>query len=87
METSTRRVEPEEALSHVGRVLERVLTGYHRAKRHGGADRVTTSELDGLRAATTERAFRRADRLPPDAECSGSSKTHGPSCWARATTS
>jgi hypothetical protein len=28
METSTRRVEPEEALSHVGRVLERVLTGY-----------------------------------------------------------
>jgi Calcineurin-like phosphoesterase len=68
METSTRRVEPEEALSHVGRVLERVLTGYHRAKRHGGADRVTTSELDGLLAATTERAFRRADRLPPDAE-------------------
>jgi hypothetical protein len=68
METSTRRVEPEEALSHVGRVLERVLTGYHRAKLHGGADRVTTSELDGLLAATTERAFRRADRLPPDAE-------------------
>jgi hypothetical protein len=29
---------------------------------------VTTSELDGLLAATTERAFRRADRLPPDAE-------------------
>lgn len=29
---------------------------------------MTTSELDGLRAATTERAFRRADRLPPDAE-------------------
>jgi Calcineurin-like phosphoesterase len=68
MEPSTSRVEPEDPHSRVGRVLERVLAGYHRAERHGGADRVTTSLLDGLLARTTERAFGRADRLPPDAE-------------------
>jgi hypothetical protein len=49
-------------------VLERVLAGYHRAERHGGAGRVTTNLLDGLLSTTTERAFRRADRLPPDGE-------------------
>jgi hypothetical protein len=45
-----------------------VLAGYHRAKRHGGADRVTSNALDGLLAAPTEQVFRRADRLPQDAE-------------------
>ena len=71
METSTPGVLFEDAHSRVGRVLERVLGGYHRAKRHGGADRVTTNVLDALLAATTERAFRRADALPPDAEVLG----------------
>jgi hypothetical protein len=61
------RVEPPDSHSLVGRVLEQVLAGYHRLKRHGGADRVTINALDGLLAATTERAFRRADP-PPDAE-------------------
>jgi hypothetical protein len=68
MEPSTSRVEPEDPHSRVGRVLERVPAGYHRTERHGGADRVTTSLLDGLLATTPERAFGRADRLPPDAE-------------------
>jgi hypothetical protein len=68
METSTPSVEPEDPHSRVGRVLEHVLAGYHRAERHGGADRVTTSLLDGLLVATTEGAFKGADRLPPDAE-------------------
>ena len=87
METSTPGVEFEDAHSRVGRVLERVLGGYHRAKRHGGADRVTTNVLDALLAATTERAFRRADGLPPDAEVLGILEDPARSCSARATTS
>lgn len=68
METSTHCVEPEDPHSRVGRVLERVLAMYHRAERHGGADRVATSLLDGCWRRRRSGRSGGLTGCPPDAE-------------------
>jgi hypothetical protein len=67
-ETAGSPLPPGEGPPLVERLIEHVLTAYHRETRHGGSVSVGDNLLDGPLVRAARQAFAAADRLPPDAE-------------------